>query len=66
MLIIDTVGQEQLEITEKVLVKNPDIYTFWNIRREVLIKFENESAAVCHIFEVTCAFNVLFYNLGRR
>ncbi|CAH2104600.1 unnamed protein product [Euphydryas editha] len=29
--------KEQLDLTEKVLSSNPDIYTLWNIRREVLI-----------------------------
>ncbi|XP_050362376.1 geranylgeranyl transferase type-2 subunit alpha [Nymphalis io] len=29
--------EEQLDLTAKVLSSNPDIYTLWNIRREVLI-----------------------------
>jgi len=33
---------EILELTGKVLVENPDIYTFWNIRKETLLKIKHE------------------------
>ncbi|XP_022112441.2 geranylgeranyl transferase type-2 subunit alpha isoform X1 [Pieris rapae] len=32
---------EQLDVTGQVLIKNPDIYTLWNIRREILIVFRS-------------------------
>ena len=29
---------EMLLVTEKILLRNPDIYTLWNTRREALMK----------------------------
>jgi len=31
-----------LELTGKVLAENPDIYTFWNVRKETLLKIKIE------------------------
>jgi len=33
---------EILDLTGKVLAENPDIYTFWNVRKETLLKIKNE------------------------
>jgi len=33
---------EMLELTGKVLAENPDIYTFWNVRKETLLKIKIE------------------------
>ncbi|KAL4708069.1 hypothetical protein ACJJTC_009848, partial [Scirpophaga incertulas] len=41
---IGELDEELLELTGNVLSSNPDIYTLWNIRREVLISFENDKA----------------------
>lgn len=35
-LILDEFDVELLSLTSELLKKNPDIYTFWNIRREVI------------------------------
>ncbi|CAK1549945.1 unnamed protein product [Leptosia nina] len=34
--------KEQLDVTGQVLSSNPDIYTLWNIRREILIEFRKQ------------------------
>ncbi|GMS95744.1 hypothetical protein PENTCL1PPCAC_17919 [Pristionchus entomophagus] len=36
-------NEDLLRLCEAVLVKNPDIYTLWNIRREVLDKLKEQS-----------------------
>lgn len=45
---------EQLNITGKVLTNNPDIYTLWNIRREILIEFRYVS---CLFFFVNAMYS---------
>ena len=35
-----------LTITQKILEKKPDIYTFWNIRRDVIEKLEDDFSKV--------------------
>lgn len=36
--------QEALDLTAEVLIINPDLGTFWNFRREVLLKMEQEKS----------------------
>ncbi|CAJ0960323.1 unnamed protein product, partial [Mesorhabditis belari] len=43
----DKKDEEQLQQIATVLAKNPDIYTFWNIRREVLIYLEAKINKEC-------------------
>ena len=34
---------EILQLTGQVLVENPDIYTFWNVRKETILVIKNKT-----------------------
>jgi len=42
------ISQQALDLTSKVLRINPDYYTLWNYRREVLLAMYGNSLGLCH------------------
>lgn len=38
---------DSLKLTEKMLKNNPDFYTLWNFRKEILINLYGESTGLC-------------------
>ena len=52
---------EILDLTGKVLAENPDIYTFWNVRKETLLKIKNERLNLIWITNLFSLMALFFF-----